>query len=122
MTWSSQSECFNLAQRSGSTLKFVSGIGSLSISFQLRPTKERFLLKKSSNQSIDRSIETLIYDLQNEKKLSDESQPQFFPSAKVQCDQIASLCFQFGPFTTMKLCPIPYIILPKNVQNVAKTK
>ena len=28
--------------------------------------------------------------------------------------------FQFGPFTTMKLCPIPYIILPKNVQNVAK--
>ena len=56
------------------------------------------------------------------KKLSDESQPQFFPSAKVQCDQIASLCFQFGPFTTMKLCPIPYIILPKNVQNVGKTK
>ena len=43
------------SNHSGSTLKFVSGIGSLSISFQLRPTKERFLLKKSSNQSIDRS-------------------------------------------------------------------
>ena len=39
-----------------------------------------------------------------------------------QCDQIASLCFQFGPFTTMKLCPIPYIILPKWVQSVARTK
>ena len=28
-------------------------------------------------------------------------------------DQIASLCFQFGSFTTMKLCPIAHIILPK---------
>ena len=28
----------------------------------------------------------------------------------MQCDQIASLCFQFGPFKTLKLCTIPYII------------
>ena len=25
----------------------------------------------------------------------------------LQCDQIASLCFKFGPFTTMRLCLIP---------------
>ena len=31
----------------------------------------------------------------------------------IQCDQIDCLCLQFWPFTTMKLCAIPYIILPK---------
>ena len=30
-----------------------------------------------------------------------------------QCDQIGSLCLQFGSLTTMKLCPIAYIILTK---------
>ena len=37
-----------------------------------------------------------------------------------QCDQIASLCFQFGSFTAIKLCQIAYIILPKQVQNIAQ--
>ena len=27
--------------------------------------------------------------------------------------QICGLCFEFWPFTTMKLCPIAHIILPK---------
>ena len=30
-----------------------------------------------------------------------------------QCDQMARLCFQFWPNTTMKLCPTAFIILPK---------
>ena len=31
----------------------------------------------------------------------------FLSESFYQCDQIASLCFQFGPFSTMKLCPTP---------------
>ena len=30
----------------------------------------------------------------------------------LQCDEMARFCFQFWPFTTMKLCPKAYIILP----------
>ena len=37
-----------------------------------------------------------------------------------QCDQIDSSCFQFWPFTTMKLCPIVHIILPKLVKKFAQ--
>ena len=42
---------------------------------------------------------------------------EIFPLSIWQCDQMATLlCFQFWPFTTMKLCPIA----SKKIQNFAK--
>ena len=83
------------SNHSGSTLKFVSGIGSLSISFQLRPTKERFLSKnRRINRSIDRNLD--LWSSKRKKNFQMKVSHNFFHLLRYSVTRLLVYVFNLG--------------------------